>query len=59
MPEPTTTPVMKQKVEREPVNDGTVGLKFSNNIDNSYKGSGEPKATTYSETDPDPFVAVS
>ena len=59
MSETATTPVKKQKVEREPVNDGTVGLKFSNNIDNSYKGSGEPNATTYSETDPDPFVAVS
>lgn len=47
---------MAQKIEREPINDGVVGLKFSNNINNEYKGSGEPQATTYNETDPDPVT---
>lgn len=47
---------MAQLIDREPVNDGEVGLKFSNNIDNAYKGSGEPMATLHSETDPDPDV---
>lgn len=46
---------MAQLVNRESVNDGKVGLKFTNNIDNNYKGSGEPMATTYGETDPDPI----
>mgnify|MGYP001512657199 FL=1 len=47
---------MAQLVNREPVNDGTVGLKFTNNIDNNYKGSGEPMATAYNDTDPDPIT---
>lgn len=47
---------MAQKKEREPINDGVQGLKFSNNINNKYKGSGEPQATTYNETDPDPIT---
>ena len=44
-----------QIVNREPINDGVVGLKFTNNINNAYKGSGEPLATAYGWVDPDPI----